>query len=88
MSILENIPLSEHTTLKIGGNARYFAVAESETDVRYAVEFSRQKGIPFFVIGGGSNLFVSDNGFFGLVVKIAILKVSYPIGIKPFFRLL
>jgi len=63
------------TTLGVGGPARYFAVAENEADVAEAVRWADERGLPLFVLGGGSNLLVSDAGFPGLVVQIAIRGV-------------
>ena len=60
------------TTLKIGGPARYFVRAVTETDVFEAFEFAKGKGIDVFVLGGGSNILVSDSGFDGLVLQIAL----------------
>ncbi|MDR3764396.1 MAG: UDP-N-acetylmuramate dehydrogenase [Acidobacteriota bacterium] len=72
MEIQENIPLASWTTLGVGGNAMYFAVAFAEDEVREALEFVQRRNVPFFVLGGGSNLLVSDRGFPGLVLRIAI----------------
>jgi len=60
------------TTLKIGGPARYFVRAVTETDVFEAFEFVKAKSIDIFVLGGGSNILVSDSGFDGLVLQIAL----------------
>jgi UDP-N-acetylmuramate dehydrogenase len=72
MTIQENIPLAPLTTLQVGGAARYFAEAASEDAVREAVQFSKEKHLPLFILGGGSNLVVADSGWPGLVLKIAI----------------
>jgi UDP-N-acetylmuramate dehydrogenase len=72
MTIQENIPLAPLTTLQVGGGARYFAAAASEDEVREAVQFSKEKQVPLFILGGGSNLVVADSGWPGLVLKIAI----------------
>ena len=72
MEILENVPLAPYTTFKIGGPARWFAEAASEADILEAVSFARERGLPLFVLGGGSNLLVSDSGFAGLVLHIAL----------------
>jgi len=72
MAIQQNVPLAPLTTLQVGGPARYFAQAASEDEVRDAVDFARTKALPIFVLGGGSNLLVSDSGWPGLVLKIAI----------------
>lgn len=66
---LENEPMSAHTFLKIGGPARLYFVAKTGDEVINAVEVAQNAGIPFSVIGGGSNLLVSDDGFQGLVIQ-------------------
>lgn len=72
MKIREQVPLAPLTTLGVGGPARYFVEAVSEGDVREAVDFSGTRQIPLFVLGGGSNLVVADEGFPGLVLKVAL----------------
>ena len=72
MKIQENIPLAPCTTFKVGGPARYFAEAFSELDIQNALEFSTSRKLALFVLGGGSNLVVSDEGWPGLVVKVSI----------------
>ena len=71
-SIQENISLSPLTTLGIGGPARYFVEARSEDAVMAAIEFVRKKALPLMILGGGSNVLVSDQGFPGLVLQIRI----------------
>jgi UDP-N-acetylmuramate dehydrogenase len=75
MQISENVGLAPLTTLGVGGPARYFAEAKSEADVREAIAWVKEKALPLFVLGGGSNLVVSDAGFAGLVLKVAITGV-------------
>ena len=65
----ENIPLSEHTTFKIGGKARYFFRVKKVEEAREALGFARQQKLPFFVLGGGSNLLAGDSGFEGVIIK-------------------
>ena len=72
MTIEENVSLAQFTTLKIGGPARYFARATTETELLEALVFAREQALPLFVLGGGSNLVVGDKGFAGLVVQVAI----------------
>jgi UDP-N-acetylmuramate dehydrogenase len=72
MNLQENISLAPLTTIQIGGAARYFVDAASIGEVEEAVSFSRSRDLPLFVLGGGSNLLVADNGWPGLVLKIAI----------------
>jgi UDP-N-acetylmuramate dehydrogenase len=76
MQYLEQVPLAPFTTFGIGGPARWFAEATSETDVVEAVAFARKRDLPLFVLGGGSNLLVSDEGFPGLVLHIALRGVQ------------
>jgi len=72
MTIQENVALAPMTTLQVGGPARYFAEARHEEDVHEAVDFAKTRDLPLFVLGGGSNLVVSDSGWPGLVLRIAI----------------
>jgi UDP-N-acetylmuramate dehydrogenase len=72
IEIRENIRLAPYTTLKVGGDARYFAEAANDDDVIDAVRWARAQALPFFVLGGGSNLLVSDAGFHGLVLHMSI----------------
>jgi UDP-N-acetylmuramate dehydrogenase len=74
--IKEHIPLSLHTTFKIGGSARYFCEAASLEDLTLAVNFAEEKKIPIFVLGEGSNTLVADQGFLGLVVKMNIRGIK------------
>jgi len=60
------------TTLKIGGDARYFVRAEAEEQVVDAVRFAEDRGLTLFVLGGGSNIVVSDAGFDGVVLQIGL----------------
>ena len=72
MQVEENIPLAPFTTLRIGGPARYLVRVENESQLVEAVAFARGRGLPIFVLGGGSNLVVSDRGFDGVVLHMAI----------------
>ncbi|PIS16439.1 MAG: UDP-N-acetylenolpyruvoylglucosamine reductase [Candidatus Portnoybacteria bacterium CG09_land_8_20_14_0_10_44_13] len=84
MNILERLPgiekdvlLSGHTTFKIGGPAKYFFVAENREDVVNAVTAARESGLSLFILGGGSNLLVSDRGFGGLVIRPQISSLKF-----------
>jgi UDP-N-acetylmuramate dehydrogenase len=72
MQVLEEVPLAPYTTFQIGGPARWFAEAASEDDIAAGITFAGERGLPLFVLGGGSNLLVSDAGFAGLVLRIAL----------------
>ncbi len=76
MLVLENVPLAPLTTLKVGGAARYFVEAKTIAEVGEAVQYARSRDFPMFVLGGGSNLVISDAGWPGLVVKIGILGIE------------
>jgi UDP-N-acetylmuramate dehydrogenase len=76
LEIQENIALAPLTTLGIGGPARWFVEATSEADIADAVSWASTRNIPLFVLGGGSNLLVSDAGFPGLVLRIALKEIE------------
>lgn len=76
MILKENQPLAPLTTLGIGGPARWFAAAEQEADVGEAAAWARARGVPLFVLGGGSNLLVADAGFDGLVLHIRLRGIA------------
>lgn len=79
IKIVERIPLAEFTSLKIGGVAKYFASIESEAGLVEAVAWAKDKHQLLFVVGGGSNVLISDRGFDGLVVAINIKGRDYKI---------
>lgn len=72
MQIEENKPLAPFTTFGIGGPARWFCEAASEDDIIEATAWANKRGLPLLVLGGGSNLLVSDAGFDGLAMRIAL----------------
>ncbi len=71
----EEVSLAPMTTFGLGGLARWFAEARTEDDVVEAVAWAQQRGLPLFVLGGGSNLLVRDTGFAGLVLRMEIAGV-------------
>ena len=70
----KDISLAKHTTFKIGGPAKYFFTAKSKEDLIKAIKKAKKQGLPFFILGGGSNILVSDERFDGLVIKIQDTK--------------
>ena len=68
--IKENEPMRLHTTFKVGGNARYYLVPESFDDVKKALDFAKEKKLPHYIIGKGSNLLFSDDPYDGVVIEI------------------
>jgi len=71
LKIAENVRLAEKTSYRIGGPARYYAEPRSEEEVIEACRVAVEKGVPFFVLGNGSNVLISDAGFGGLVVNLS-----------------
>lgn len=61
----------------MGGPARYFVEAHSEHEVSEAVAYALARKLPLFVLGGGSNLLVSDDGWPGLVLKVSLAGVEF-----------
>lgn len=76
MLLKENQPLAPFTTLGIGGPARRFVEARTEDDIVEAANWAREQELPLFLLGGGSNLLVSDAGFIGLVLHMDIKGVD------------
>ena len=68
--IKENILLAPYTYFKIGGPARYFIEATDGEGVASVVAFAKSRDLPFFILGAGSNILVSDNGFPGVVIRM------------------
>jgi len=66
--IKRNVPLYKYTTFKIGGPAKYFFMAQNNEDLVRAITFAKKLKIPFYILGNGSNVLVSDSGFNGLVI--------------------
>ena len=66
--IKRNVPLAPYTTFRIGGPAQFFVQPETLGDLKAVVEWAIEKKLPFFLIGGGSNLLVHDDGFRGLII--------------------
>jgi UDP-N-acetylmuramate dehydrogenase len=76
MLMQENVPLAPFTTLGVGGPARFFVHARSVQELREAIRFAAEQNVPRFILGGGSNLVIADQGWPGLVVRIGITGVE------------
>jgi len=76
VSVRENVSLAPLTTLKIGGSAKYFAEVHSSDQMLSGIRWADGRGLPVFVLGGGSNIVVSDQGFPGLVLHNAISGIE------------
>jgi UDP-N-acetylmuramate dehydrogenase len=69
LNIKKEIELKNYTTFKIGGSAKYFTEVKNEEELKEALEYVQNNNLEFFILGGGSNILVSDKGFDGLVIK-------------------
>lgn len=67
--VKENEPLGKYTTFKIGGPADYFFEAKTTDELVAAVTQARERSIPVFILGGGSNILIGDHGIRGFVIK-------------------
>ncbi len=75
IEIKEHIDLHPLTTFRVGGKARYFVEAKSEEDIIEALKWAKEKRMPTFILGGGSNVLFSDRGFDGVVIKVEISEI-------------
>lgn len=69
--VLENEPLKNYTSFKIGGTADLFIIATEEDGLKKLISACKESQIPVFILGKGSNLLVSDDGIEGVVIKLA-----------------
>ena len=69
-AFLYDEPLRNHTTFRVGGKADAFLSVNNEKELKKAIQICKEKSLPYFILGNGSNLLVSDEGFRGLVIAI------------------
>ena len=72
----ENVLLGQFTTIGIGGPARYFVRAQTVDELREALAWATERDLPLFILGGGSNLLISDDGFPGLVIQVDLRGIT------------
>jgi UDP-N-acetylmuramate dehydrogenase len=72
----ENELLSKHTTWRIGGPAKWFVEAKNADEVKTVITTAVSSGIKWFVLGGGSNVLINDEGFDGLVIQLALRDIK------------
>lgn len=65
-----NEPMKLHTTFRIGGNAKYFVTPHSIKEIEQIIVFCRQQELPYYILGNGSNLLVSDTGYDGVIIQL------------------
>lgn len=63
-------PMSRHTTFRIGGPADYFLLPSTAEEVKKILEICKEKKLPYFILGNGSNLLVSDEGYRGVIIQL------------------
>lgn len=68
--VLEQEPMSAHTTFRIGGPARYFVIPKSIRLLQEVLKFCKKESLSYFILGNGSNLLVSDKGYDGVVIQL------------------
>ena len=73
----ENVPLAPHTTIGLGGDARYFWDCASESELHEALQFGAARRLPIQVLAGGSNIIFPDAGYPGLVVKVGLRGAAF-----------
>lgn len=69
MPVKQNEPMSRHTTFKIGGSADVFAMPRTAEELSFAIEVCKENGVPYYIVGNGSNLLVRDGGIRGVVIR-------------------
>lgn len=76
MDIRTNIPLKNYLTMRLGGNARFMAIAHTPEDIAELCRNARMQGLRIFIIGGGSNSLAKDSGYDGIVIRNTVKGVS------------
>ncbi len=85
IQIQENVALAPFTTMRAGGDARFFVRVKNTDEVIEAVLWAGAHELPIFILGGGSNTLVPDEGFRGIVIKFEIKGITYentPTGVR------
>jgi UDP-N-acetylmuramate dehydrogenase len=77
LKIENEIILASHTTLHLGGSAKYFCSCNSIDELKEALQFAKLRNLRAHILGGGSNTVFSDDGFNGLIVKIDVKGISF-----------
>jgi len=76
--LIENYPMREYTSFRCGGNAKYLIYPESIDELKKIIEISKKYNLKFLVLGKGTNVLVSDNGFDGIIVStLKLNKISF-----------
>ena len=81
--IKHDVVLAPYTTFKIGGKAEMFAIAKTEAELLELARFAAEQNLPVTILGGGSNVLISDDGITGLVIKVETRGVDYEPVVAP-----
>ena len=76
MEVHTNIPLKNYTTMRLGGNARFMVDVHNTDEVSQIMQTTKQQNLPFYILGGGSNTLVHDEGFSGIVIRNRIMGIE------------
>lgn len=68
--VWEEVPMRDHTTFRVGGNARYLVEPQDEEQLKKTIELCRMEDMPCYIVGNGSNLLVSDEGYDGVIIHL------------------
>lgn len=77
MKFEKNVGLAQFTTFKIGGPAEKFYLASQAEDFIKALKYAKKENWPYFILGGGSNILISDDGIKGLVIKCGLNEIEF-----------
>jgi len=77
IKITKNEPLSNHTSIRIGGMADFFVTAETGNELKEAVIWARDNKVPYYILGGGSNTIFADEGYRGLIINQRSRNISF-----------
>jgi UDP-N-acetylmuramate dehydrogenase len=77
LNIQENVSLAPLNSFRIGGLASFYVEVSNVEELKEAVQFAKEKDIDFFVLGGGTNLLMSDKGFVGIVIRIKLNETKF-----------
>ncbi|MCI8418705.1 MAG: UDP-N-acetylmuramate dehydrogenase [Lachnospiraceae bacterium] len=69
------VPMRKHTTFRIGGNARYFVRAVGPTQLWETMEACKTAGMPYYILGNGSNVLISDKGYPGVIIRLDMQQI-------------
>ena len=68
--VLVDEPMKKHTTFRVGGNADYFVMPRTTEEIQQVIELCKKENLPYYILGNGSNLLVSDKGYRGVMIQI------------------